>query len=115
MTTPSPFLAWHAEAMRYAEMMADASWANAVAFDDHECEATAHKVAAARAALSAHLLAVPMGEPVAWMRQHDGAQTSAAQRVHATEAGANDVARMFRDDGYQCLVLPLFTKPEGMA
>ena len=113
MTTPSPFLAWKAEAELLAQSIAEA-WHE---FQSMGCtgEKRFAAVEAARAALSAHLLAVPMGDPVAWMRQHDGAQTSAAQRVHATEAGANDVARMFRDDGYQCLVLPLFTKPEGMA
>ena len=108
MTTPSPFLAWHAEAMRYAEMMADASWANAVAFDDHECEATAHKVAAARAALSAHLLAVPMGEPVAW-----SAGIKWPQKERALSEQIVKLTR--REQAVFGFSVPRFTKPEGMA
>ena len=110
MTTPSPFLAWHAEAMRYAEMMADASWANAVAFDDHECEATAHKVAAARAALSAHLLAVPMGEPAVWGAKVNGQWFGYSRSREALVEEIEERLSTTAD-----VVVPQFTKPEGMA
>ena len=52
MTTPTPFLAWHAEAMRLANALIAAEVRK-----DRDGGLTA-----ARAALSAHLLAVPLGD-----------------------------------------------------
>jgi hypothetical protein len=93
MTTPTDFQRWHAEAMsladRYADLM-DSS--DADPFGNFE-------VVTARAALSAHLLAVPMGERVGYFQTDSMGQT---YQVGAEFAGDSDV-------------FPLFTKPEGMA
>jgi hypothetical protein len=62
MTTPSPFLAWHAEAERLIEQIADRSWqaaTNRAAGSYGREQNCMQSVTAARAALSAHLLAVP--------------------------------------------------------
>ena len=100
MTTPSPFLAWHAEAERLIEVIALASFERGVAVTsgqtDYAADRGEHR-AAARAALSAHLLAVPIGEPRAWVcPTEDGDYLRSAPTDHS---------------GW----LPLFTKPEGMA
>ena len=89
MTTPSPFLAWHAEAMRLAEQMMRDSWATG---DDAAWQP-------GYAALSAHLLAVPMGSPAA----------EAVMDLCADHQGPVE-AMTYIPEG-----TPLFTKPEGMA
>jgi hypothetical protein len=97
MTTPSPFLAWHAEAMRLADKAAFALGELETSLMDGDVAASTKLLSDARAALSAHLLAVPMGEPRAWVcPTEDGDYLRSAPTDHA---------------GW----LPLFTKPEGMA
>ena len=52
MTTPNPvFDTWVELGMRYAEMMADATYTPAIAYDDSELGEAEHRLDAARAAL----------------------------------------------------------------
>jgi hypothetical protein len=103
MTTPSPFLAWHAEAMRLADRMCAHAIGSALFTPDRR-RAESEALAAARAALSAHLLAVPIGEPVAW---RDPSNVDAKQSITFGRATAEKWPHIY--------TVPLFTKPEGMA
>ena len=102
---PAGWAEWKAKALELADAIASAQ-----VNDDRD-----HGLAAARAALAAHLDSLPMGPPVVWLRECAELKVSAAQRVHATQADANDVAQMYRDDGYECSVSPLYRHPKESA
>ncbi len=88
MTTPTDFAAWRAEAMRLADEIRGTAFR-----EEYEaCDA-------ARAALSQHLLAVPMGSPAA----------EAVMNLCADHQGPVE-AMTYIPEGTH-----LFTKPEGMA
>jgi hypothetical protein len=99
MTTPTDFQRWHARALALADECETAALNYWHALGDEHADAL-RALREARAALSAHLLAVPMGEPVGyWL---DG--TSVADM-----SGKNPGEEA--DDWWR----PLFTKPEGIA
>ena len=106
MTTP--FQAWQTEAMRLADEYAELTSNQ----NDDCCPAprpTDAHVESTRASLSAHLLAVPMGEPVAHRARVDGLWFHAADK--------DGLCRALRVN-LGCapeLIESLFTKPEGMA
>jgi hypothetical protein len=107
MTTPTDFQRWHARALElaeaYATERADEVRCGAIGVITMEPDPEA-----ARAALSAHLLAVPIGEPVAHRARVDGMWFHAADKdglrksLQVTMACVPEVME------------PLFTKPEGM-
>lgn len=110
--TTTTFPEWHAEAMRLADEHANAEAAVKREADQgwfasrlEELKTTRD---AARAALSAHLLAVPMGEPVAWST---GIQWP--QKEHALSEQVVKLTR--REQAVFGFSVPLFTKPEGIA
>jgi hypothetical protein len=114
MTTPTDFLAWKARAEKLAEDLADATWGLARAYSPLDEERQSAKVQTARAALSAHLLAVPIGEPVAWRARHlpDSPGASPGEWGHT---GNRAMAEHHAHAASLFEVQPLFTKPEGMA
>jgi len=101
MTTP--FQAWHKQAMMlandYASAEAAVYWEADQGWLVDRLVKRETERDAARAALSAHLLAVPMGERVGYFQTDSMGQT---YQVGAEFAGDPDVFQ-------------LFTKPEGMA
>jgi len=104
--TPTPFGEWLAEAERLADEYATIGERHGRGIFSIE------SLQAARAALSAHLVRVPMGEPVAWahIRDADMVRNLPANHVgHPTE-----LFKVEQKGLHSKGRLPLYTKPEGM-
>ena len=96
----TPFQAWHAEALRLADQCEETALHYWQAIGNEHADAL-RALQEARAALSEHLLAVPMGEPVAWLVLDSNLFTN-----------VKETGELWKKAGLPSS--PLFTKPEGM-